>query len=488
MPFISDFYTQLIEPLVEPLQALVSDDVLQLVTNLQAEDIEISFDDIFMRLHRFIALLDELLTEQINLVLHHPRFQRLEASWRGVAYLTEQVPGNKKLKVRILDINKEILTKDVRRVIEFDQSQLFQKIYTNEFGRPGGEPFGLLIGDYQVSHLHVQHEEMLSVDVLHAMTKIAAAAFVPFIVSANPVLFGLDNFVGLQMPVDLSTIFKQAEYLPWRTLQQDEDCRFLGVTLPYILMRLPYKPTVRRIDEFCFTEDVSASEQHNFLWGHVGYALAGVVMRAFKNTGWLIDICGTNHTVGASGIVADLPRQNFATDKADIATKYATNVCISDKKEKVLSDLGFIALCECKYTNLAAFYNCKSLQHAKVYSTDAATVSAELSSMLQYTLCLSRFAHYVKVMMREKVGSFISANECQVFLQNWLLTYTAASDNLTPELEIKYPLKEARVKVIEAIGKPGIFNCIVDLHLHEHYAMKDLQGKLHMVTEFVRQD
>lgn len=431
---------------------------------------------------QIIATIDEEITQQLSVILHHPRLQQLEASWRGIAYLTKQIAlsSDKRVKIKLLTISWQALRKDVLRAVEFDQSQLFSKIYNDEFGHPGGEPYGLLVGDYHVSHRLTPSKQIADIQVLEQIAKIAAAAFAPFVTAASPTMFGLDKFAELDRPVDLMGTFQQAEYQSWKVLRQREDARFLGLLLPRVLLRLPYRYQLATQFPFSFSEQLQT--QSDYLWGNPGYCFAAVVARAFTQSGWFVEIHGVRRDSLAGGVVTDLPRHIFETD--NLSPNYAAEVCITDSQEKQLSDWGFIALCEGKHSQLAAFYSCQSIQQSKYYERQQPTENARLSSMLHYILCVSRFTHYLKVIARNKIGTFANPLDCEQFLQKWLQQYTAASSDLTIDLKAKYPLREAKVKVYDQPGKPGGYLC--KIYLSPHLQFDQAETYLQLVTELAR--
>jgi type VI secretion system protein ImpD len=425
-----------------------------------------------------IAEIDRKITEQLNLILHHPEFQRLEASWRGLQYLTDQCGDIGQLKIRILDISWSLFAKDLNYALEFDQSQLFKKIYTNEIDLPGGEPFGILIGDYYISHQSDKNHS--TTDTLRRMAKISAAAFAPFVVASSAKFFGLDDFSQFKPSLNLRRIFEQSEYSQWKNLRSEEDARFIGVMLPRVLLRLPYNLNCHsRVDQFCFKEYVQSPT--DYLWGNAAYCLAAVVARAFHQQGWFTEIRGTELDMISKGMVTGLQREYLAIGNFGLNYKPATEVLITSNQEKELSNLGFIALCECQYTQFCAFYSCQSIQLAKIYDRTSATANAQLSTMLHYILCVSRFAHYIKVLMRNKVGTFSSAEECQSFLQNWLLGYTAITDGMSQQSKAKYPLREVKIEVRKKNDKPGSYFCI--MQLRPHFQLDSLEASLTLLTE-----
>ncbi len=437
-------------------------------------------------IQRLTVMLDKLLNDQINAILHHPRFQQLEASWCALYYLAGQLALNNKSRVKlcVLNVSWVELSKDLTRSVDFDQSQLFFKVYNQEFGHPGGEPFGLLIGDYAVSHRLQQGKSTSDIVVLQAISKVAAASFAPFVLAADAALLGLDDFTGLSRVSDLNRTFQQAEYAQWKAFREDEDSRFVGMVLPRILMRLPYTDDREIVYPLHFIENTDLPKQRGFLWGNPVYCFAAVIIRAFAQSGWFADICSIKQNTSGGGLVTELPRQAFTTDRSKSTVKYATNVCVTDRQEKLLSDWGFISLCECKYTRSSAFYSCPSVQKPKQYDRKNAAHNTQLSSQLHYILCVSRFAHYLKVMARDKIGSFTHPQECEHYLQDWLRQYTTSTTDMSAELKAKYPLQEAKVKISEAMGKPGVF--LATLYLSPHYQFDPVESYVQLTTEILR--
>ncbi|MDX1811648.1 MAG: type VI secretion system contractile sheath large subunit, partial [Gammaproteobacteria bacterium] len=442
---------------------------------------KISADELIRLINVLIARIDQKLNRQLNAILHHPKLQQLEASWRGLQYLTFQADEEENIKIRFLDVNWVTLDKDMDRAIEFDQSALFRKIYNNEFGTAGGEPFGVLLGDYYVTHRPSADHRTDDLLALQEISQVSAAAFAPFIASADPKLFGVDDFAGLGLPVNYEAVFSQAEYRKWNAFRETDDSRFVGLTLPRVLMRKPYEYDSFRSDRFNFSEDVSSPDGQHYLWGNAVYAFGAVLMQSFASNAWFTNIRGSNAGVGGGGIVSDLNVPSFKTDKEGVALKYATDVLVTDLSEKTLSELGFIPLCHSKDTEYAVFYSNQSVQGATSYSDEAAEINAKISGMLQYIMCVSRFAHYIKVIGREKIGSFFSASECEDYLYKWLLSYSTASTSGTEEHLAKYPLSEAKVEVNEIIGKPGAYSCTI--HLKPHMQLDEMVSAVKLVTE-----
>jgi len=436
---------------------------------------------ILQAIDRDIAWLDALLTQQVNEILHHPRFQKLEASWRGVLYLVAEAERGDNMKVRILNVSWAEVCRDLERALEFDQSQFFLKIYSEEFGMPGGEPFGVLVGDYEVQHRRTRDHPTDDVTALQGMSSVAAAAFTPFIVGASPSFLGLNSFKDLGMPIDLKAIIRQPEYARWRSFQDTEDSRFVGVTLPHILMRLPYRDDGSRLDGFRFREEVEDPQRSGHLWGNAAYAFAALLMRAYAQSAWFAEIRGTPQDMVAGGILDNLPVEWFATDKRGIAIRYSTDVSVSEFQERDLAEIGLVPLCKVKNTNYSAFYSNQSAQVPKAYTTLVASVNARLSSMLQYIMCVSRFAHFIKVIARDRIGSVSTPEECETMLQEWLRGYCMSSDTTSAEMRARYPLRQAAVKVIELPGKPGVYSCTV--HLRPHFQFEEIASAFKLVTE-----
>ena len=438
-------------------------------------------DELIRLINMQIANIDELMNDLVNDILHHPRFQKLEASWRGLLYLIEEAGDHDNIKIKMLDTSWAVLVKDLDRAIEFDQSNLFRKVYSAEFGTAGGEPYGVLLGDYQIRHRPGPDHRTDDVAALREISQVASAAFAPFVTGVDPVLFGVDDFSELGVPINYENLFSQAEYLKWNSFRSTDDARFIGLTLPRVLMREPYKHDAYRSDQFNFEEDVSAPDSSGYLWGNSCYAFGSTLIKSFANNAWFTDIRGCHNGVDQGGVVRNLNVPCFDTDDKDVALKYATDVLITDNSEKVLSEFGFIPLCHSKDTKYSVFYGNQSVQGAIAYDTDIAKINAKISAMLQYMFCVSRFAHYIKVIGREKVGSFFSAEECERYLHNWLLKYSTASSSGTPENLAKYPLAEASVEVKEIPGKPGVYACVT--HLKPHLQLDQMVSGVKLVTE-----
>lgn len=433
-----------------------------------------------------VAYIDELISEQIDAVLHNKRFQALEASWRGLWFLIDAVVNPENTKIRLLDVSWKDLARDMERAPDFDQSGLFHLIYNEEFGTPGGEPFSVLLGDYYVAHRPYEDHRIDDVFTLQGISRAAAAAFCPFVCSAAPQLFGLDDFDNLGLHINVDEIFRSHDYVRWRSMREHDDSRFLALTLPQVLMREPYRDNRRSRRGLRFNESVAGKHNRKYLWGNACFALGTVLIREFSEVGWFSHIRGVPRDHYGGGLVTQFPTPAYRTDSSRAMVKMSTSVTVTDQLERELSDYGMIALCHCFQTPYAVFNNCPSLQIPKVYAKKSATANARISSMLQQILCGSRVAQYIKVIVRDKVGSYTTAESCERFLQNWLDQYTTGRDDLSWEMMARYPLREARVVVDEDPAQPGYYSSLV--HLKTHYSVDHLVSELRLTTSLSQVD
>jgi len=427
-----------------------------------------------------IADIDEKINTQLNEIIHHRRFQKLEASWRGLWLLTRQADGKQNIKIRVLDISWSEVVKDINRALEFDQSQLFHKIYSKEYGMPGGEPYGVIIGDYAISHRISKNSPHDDIATLEGMAQIAAAALAPFITSASSEMLGMEDFSALGLPFKLKTIFNQKEYIKWHALREKTDSRFIGLTLPRVLIRQPYRKTPGSHKGIYFYEKPDKNGESH-LWGNACYAFAIILIREFTNVGWFGHIRGVPRNYTSGGLVTELPVDHFETDSQSIVHKPITDVVVTDSAEKEITELGFIPLCQGYLSSHATYYNNQSIYKFSTHKQASENSNAQLSGMLQHVLCGSRIAHYIKVMIRDKVGSFTSADRCERFLRDWLLEYTTGREDLNWEEQARYPLKEASVRVKEHPARPGEYLCVI--HLQPHYQLDQMVSELELVTE-----
>ncbi|WP_182870512.1 type VI secretion system contractile sheath large subunit [Stieleria mannarensis] len=441
---------------------------------------------VLARLAADIAEIDRLLNDQINAILHHPKFQRLESSWRGLAFLVRRadIESDPMIKVRVLSARWKELEKDFERNVEFDQSALFKKVYEEELGMPGGEPFGVLIGDYDI-HPRVSAEHPTDdLSILRALSGVAASSFCPMLLAASPELLDLESFTELQVTRDHESRLSRPDYLKWNALRDDEDARFIGMVLPRILMRGPYEDDGSRVDRFVFREDVFSPGGQNYLWGNPGYAYASVLMRSFATSGWLADIRGLRQDFEGGGLVSDLPSLSFPSDAPGVIPRPMTEIAVTDSLERQLSDLGLLPICDCKDTPMAVFASGQSLQRPKKYDTADANTNAKISAMLPYMLTVSRFAHYIKVIGRTKMGSFTTAEELQRLLHDWIIEYVTADREASADVKSRKPLREASITVQPDPGKPGSFYCI--MRLAPHYELDEMVGSVRLQTRIGR--
>lgn len=440
-----------------------------------------SCEDFWLWVNVAIAETDKKIQNQLNEILHHPKLIELESSWRSLFDLVNFSLGRKSTKIRVFDVKWSEITKDVNRAVEFDQSQLFQKIYSDEFDIPGGEPYGTLIADFNIAHKANNEHRYDDVPTLERLAEIASASFSPLLINASPELFGLDNFDKLTQPINFSDIFKESEYTAWNRLRAHSDTRFLGVTLPRVLLRTPYSLEIDSIGGIRYAEsDASASKKH-YVWGKANFALAKVLIREFSEVGWFSHIRGVHRDKFAGGVVPDLTVDFFATDKNELANKPISDVIISDNKERELSELGFIPFCQCYNLPMGAFHTTPSLHKPKIYEKREITINEKVASSLQHVLCGSRFAHYIKVMARDKIGSYVREDECTSLIQNWLNEYTVSQEDAEWQMQAKYPLRKAAVSVKENPNKPGSY--WVNIDLQPHYQADSLVSELHLTTE-----
>ncbi len=418
-----------------------------------------------------IAQIDHLISIQLNEILHHPQFQKLEATWRGLKYLLDQSETSSQLKIKVLNVSKRELLRDLQRAPEFDQSALFKKVYEEEFGVFGGAPFGALIGDYEFGR------GPEDIELLEKISQVAAAAHAPFLSAASPEMLNLDSFTNLDAPRDIGKIFDTTEYAKWKSFRESEDSRYVGLCLPRILMRQPYGRDGIQIEAFNYDEGVDGTDHSKYLWGNAAYALGARLTQSFATYGWCASIRG----VEGGGLVEGLPVHNFRTDAGDLVMKCPTEIAISDRREKELADQGFIPLVHCKGTDYAAFFSVQSCQKPKVYDKEAATANARIAAQLPYILAMSRFAHYMKVIMRDKIGSFMSRADCERFLNQWIMQYVTEDDAASAETKAQFPLREAKVEVVEVPGKPGAYRAVA--FLRPHFQLDELTISLRLVAE-----
>jgi len=418
-----------------------------------------------------IAQIDHLLSIQLNEILHHPAFQKLEGTWRGLKYMLDQSETSDMLKIKILNCSKRELLRDLQRAPEFDQSTLFKKVYEEEFGVFGGAPFGALLGDYEFG------KGPEDIELLEKISNVASAAHAPFMAGASPELLNMDSFTNLDAPRDIGKIFDTTEYAKWKSFRQSEDSRYAALALPHVLMRLPYGKDNVQVDAFNYEESVDGTDHSKYLWANAAWALGARLTQSFALYSWCASIRG----VEGGGLVEGLPAHTFRTDEGDVALKCPTEIAISDRREKELADQGLVPLVHCKGTDYAAFFSVQSCQKPKLYDKEAANANARLSAQMPYILAVSRFAHYLKAMMRDKIGSFMSRSDCERFLNQWITQYVTPDDNASPSTKASHPLRDASIEVSEVPGKPGVYRAVA--FLKPHFQLDELTVSLRLVAE-----
>src|SRR5271169_2647220 len=422
-------------------------------------------------INRRIADLDALISRQLNEVIHAQPLQKLEGSWRGLHYFVQQTETSSSLKIKLMNISKNDLFKDLDKAVEFDQSQIFKKIYEEEYGTLGGSPFGALVGDYEFGR-HPQ-----DIELLEKMSGVAATSHAPFIAAATPAMFNFESYTELAGPRDLEKIFDSETYLKWNMFRKSDDSRYVGLCLPHVLMRLPYGKDTTPVEEFDYEEGVDGRDHSKYLWGNAAYAFAARLTDAFARHEW----CAAIRGVEGGGLVEGLPAHTFITDDGDVATKCPTEIAITDRRENELAKLGFIPLCYYKGTDTAVFMGAQSTQKPQLYLDADANANSRLSTQLQYIFACSRFAHFLKTMMRDKIGSFMSRDQCETFLNKWIANYVLLDDMASQDLKAKFPLRDARIEVTEIAGKPGAYNAIA--FLRPHFQLEELAVSLRLVAK-----
>ncbi len=433
--------------------------------------------NLLITINEAIASIDSLISKQLAAVMSAKAFKELEGAWRGLNYLVMNSETSTSLKIKVLNSTKEELQKDLAKASEFDQSQLFKKIYENEYGTPGGEPYGALIGGYYFNN---QPDD---VEMLSQISNVSAAAFCPFITSIAPNVFGFDSWSELSKPRDLSKIFDSVEYAKWTSFRESEDSRFVCLTMPRVLARLPYGQNTHPIEEFDFEEtalDAKGNSKQlshdDYCWMSSAYVQGARLTNAYAIYGWCTAIRGAE----GGGKVEDLPLHIFKSDDGDIDSQCPTEIGITDRREAELSKLGFLPLCHYKNTDYAVFFGAQTAQLPKVYDLPDATSNAAISARLPYMMATSRFAHYLKIMARDKIGSFMEAVDVELWLNRWIINYVDGNPASGQEMKSKYPLAEAKVQVQEIPGKPGSYQAIA--WLRPWLQMEELSTSLRMVA------
>ena len=468
-----DILDQMVETGIRPSTDSARTRAKDLIANFVGEILDpgtVVQKDATRTINARIKAIDEVLSHQVDAILHHEDFQKLEGSWRGLKKLVSGTETGEGLKIRALNVSKKDLLKDFQSASEFTESALWKQVYENEFGTYGGDPFGALMGDYEFG------KGTQDVELLTRMSEVASAAHAPFVSAASSQMFGIDTFTSLSDPRDLAKKFDKnnPENTKWLSFRDSEDSRSIALVLPHVLRRLPYSDD-NPVEDFDYQEDIG--EHEDYLWGNAAYDYVQNLTGAYSRYGWCVMVRGPE----GGGMVEDLPIHTFRTREGDIASKCPTEILIPDTREKELADLGFIGLLNCKNTDYAAFFGGDSVRKPKKYSTAEATANHKLGSQLPYNMATSRIAHYLKAICRDKTGSFMSRGEVEKFLNDWLSLYVLEMDEAAPEHKARRPLREARVDVTDDKAKPGCYKAIA--YLRPHFQLDEIGVSLRLVAE-----
>ena len=430
-------------------------------------------NDVIKTIEAMIAQIDAKLSQQINQIIHHEDFKALEGSWRGLHHLVNNTETDESLKIRVMNISKKEVAKTLKKYkgTAWDQSPLFKKLYEDEFGMPGGQPYGSIIGDYYFDHTPPD------VEILAGMAQIAAACHAPFISASAPTLLNMESWQQLGDPRDLTKIFGTAEYAAWRSLRESDDSRYIGLTCPRFLSRLPYGSKTNPVDGFDFEEETEGADHSKYVWANSAYAMGTNITRAFKLYGW----CACIRGVESGGMVDSLPVHTFPTDDGGVDMKCPTEIAITDRREAELAKNGMMPLSHWKNTDYAVFVGAQSLHKPAEYDDPDATANANLGARLPYLFATCRFAHFLKCMVRDKIGSFKEKDDMQIWLNKWILQYVEANPLATEIAKARKPLAAAEVVVSEVEGNPGYYTS--KFFLRPHYQLEGLTVSLRLVSK-----
>jgi type VI secretion system protein ImpC len=430
-------------------------------------------DNAIKSIEAIIAEIDRKLTEQVNLIIHNDDFRALEGTWRGLHHLVSNTETDESLKIRVFNISKKDVGKTLKKFkgTAWDQSPIFKKLYEEEFGMPGGQPFGAIVGDYYFDH------SPPDIEILSGMAQIAAAAHAPFLTAAAPTLMNMESWRELGDPRDLTKIFQTPEYAAWRSLRESDDAKYLALTMPRFLSRVPYGAKTNPVEEFSFEEDTAGADHNKYTWSNSAYAMATNVTRSFKSYGWCSRIRGAE----SGGMVEGLPVHSFPTDDGGVDMKCPTEIAITDRREAELGKNGFMPLSHWKNTDYAVFVGAQSLQKTAQYDDPDATANASLAARLPYLFATCRFAHYLKCIVRDKVGSFKERDDMKSWLNHWISNYVTSDPTASEEAKARYPLAAAEVVVEEVPGNPGYYQS--KFFLRPHYQLEGLTVSLRLVSK-----
>ena len=469
----SDLISREFKPRTEQAREAVESAVRTLAEQALVNTVTLS-EDSYYTIGALIGEIDKKLSEQINLILHHPEFQALESAWRGLHYLVSNSETDSKLKIRFLNVSKDEMRKNLKRYkgVAWDQSPFFKAVYEAEYGQLGGEPYGAIVADYYFDH------SPADVEMLQSIAKVAASAHAPFLAGASPSVMQMDSWQELSNPRELAKLFSNTEYAAWNSLRLSEDARYVGLAMPRFLSRMPYGAKTNPVDEFAFEENIDGANHSKYSWANAAYAMAVNINRSYKLYGWGTSIRG----VESGGIVENLPVHTFPTDDGGVDAKCPTEVAISDRREAELSNSGFLPLVHRKNTDYAAFIGAQSLQKPVEYDDPDATANAALAARLPYLFACSRFAHYLKCIVRDKVGSFKEREEMERWLNDWIMDYVDGDPiNSTTEVKARRPLSDAQVVVEDIEGQPGYYSA--KFYLRPHFQLEGLTVSLRLVTK-----
>ncbi|WP_234197432.1 type VI secretion system contractile sheath large subunit [Pseudacidovorax sp. NFM-22] len=430
--------------------------------------------DVTQSIQAMIAAIDAKLTEQVNKIIHHPDYQKLESAWRGLHYMVNNTETDENLKIRVMDVSKQELAKTLKKFkgAAWDQSPMFKKVYEEEYGQFGGEPFGAIVGDYHFDHTPPD------VELLGEMAKIAAAAHAPFITGANPSLMQMGSWQELANPRDLTKIFSTPEYAGWRTLRESDDSRYLGLCMPRFLARTPYGANSNPVEEFDFEEDTAGADHNKYAWANAAYAMATNINRSYKEYGWGSRIRG----IESGGAVENLPLHTFPSDDGGVDQKCPTEIAISDRREAELSKAGLLSMIHRKNSDFAAFIGAQSLHKPAEYDDPDASANANLAARLPYLFACNRFAHYLKCIVRDKIGGFREKADMERWLNKWITNYVDGDPTTSSEeTKARKPLAAAEVIVEEVEGNPGYYTS--KFFLRPHYQLEGLTVSLRLVSK-----
>jgi type VI secretion system protein ImpC len=479
---VAEKTSSLLDQAVAVTKQTTADRTQQLLRTLTSAALKgtVSYNrNLTVTINEAIKRLDELMSRQLAEIMHNEKFRKLEGSWRGLHYLVYNTETSANLKIRVLNASKREVYKDLDKAVEFDQSKLFKTVYEAEFGTPGGEPVGCIIGDYEFTN------DFEDLETLQKMSSVAAAAFAPFITAAGASLFGFDDYRELSKPRDLEKIFETKEYIKWRSFRNSSDSRFVTLTMPRVLTRMPYGRDTLRIDEFDYNEGIKyadgAMAHGDYCWSNASYAMGARLTEAFAKNGWCTAIRGAEN----GGKVENLPVHVFQSDDGDLDAKCPTEIGITDRRDAELGKLGFLPLCHYKNTDYAVFFGAQTTHKAAKYDRPEATENAAISARLPYMMATSRFAHYLKVIGRDKIGSFMEAEDCEAWLNRWINNYVNANDDAGPEMRAKFPLRDAKVEVKAVAGSPGSYQAVA--WMRPWLQMEELTTSLRMVARIPKQ-